>query len=566
MALSNETLQFYKKLSRIWQNSVNYNFFKEIQLSPDQIKIIEEEQDQMFIDGFAGTGKSITLIYKFINTLIKEQDRKRILYVTFNRTLIEDTRKRLNRAVEFCDNRGKHDVKISTFHEMSYDLLRDLKIIDQGIKKINLKDIEIYKGNTLRRVAGILSKYVEENNKEFVHLPKDEKLFKSHSQAFITEEILWMKANGLINLKDYLETPRTGRSQSVRLTQKQRNTVYKIFEEYENQLKSKFHDHLDLEDYALRIIKNIDIIEDKYKFDYIFVDEVQDLDPMQLKALCLLTKESIVLAGDAKQKIYKKSPLTYEKIGIRIREKGKHKVLNKNYRSTAQIVKLANSLKFSDVEEKLIEKHFVREGDKPTIAFFNDLKNSLNYVVNEINKLYSRNDKITIAIINREEVKEKTGKYKSNTRIYLEQRLLTGFSDIENYNKRFDHEGRKQIFYTNPYDVKGLEFDAVFVLDFTRRYYPNIKDIKDVRSENEGKEKVLEENDIEDIVNREKRLLYVAMTRAREKLYLVSYGDNLKTYISPFILDFDPSEYEAQNFTKVEIERLRAIFRGGYVI
>lgn len=558
MALNEESVNFFNKVCKVWQNFNGYNFFKEIKLSPEQIRIIEYEDEQMFIEGFAGTGKSITLLYKFINTLIKEEGKK-ILYVSFNNTLIEDTKKRLDICKEYNENKTRHDIEICTFHEMSSQLLRKLRITNRSLGKLTVNRIEYYKGTAYRRIEGILYKYKEKSSPEYKQLSKDEKLYKTHDGSFIRDEILWMKANGFIKKEDYLNIERSGRSKSIRLTVAQRNTVFKIFQEYEKQLKTKFQNYLDLEDYALEIIKNYYMIDDSYKFDYIFVDEVQDLDPMQLKALCLLTKKSIVVSGDAKQKIYKKGPLTYEKIGLQIREKGRHKILNKNYRSTAQIIKLANELKLTDIKDKYKEKYFVKEGDRPSIISFENETGAVNYVAKEVTKVFKKDATKTIAIIHRDDLRPKTG-YKSNRRILLEQKILTGFSDIDNYSKRFKHTGEKQIFYTNPYDVKGLEFDVVFILDFNYRYYPNREKIRKIREENEGKDQALINKDIEEFIKREKRLFYVAMTRAKSQLYIIANGCKRESQISNFILDFDYEDYMNKGFTKKNIERIKVLY------
>ena len=87
-----------------------------------------------------------------------------------------------------------------------------------------------------------------------------------------------------------------------------------------------------------------------------------------------------------KQRIYKKSPVKYEDLGLNIKEKGKRKILNKNFRSTAEIVKLANSLKFYDTDDKLSEKHFVRSGDRPIIHKSDDDRKAIRYIIDEIRK------------------------------------------------------------------------------------------------------------------------------------------------------------------------------------
>ncbi|EJT5912895.1 TPA: UvrD-helicase domain-containing protein [Clostridium perfringens] len=550
MGLNNESKEFFKGISRIWRNYKDYTYLDGIKLSQAQIDIIEKEEDQLLIEGYAGTGKSLTLIYKFINVLVREEG-KRVLYVTFNGTLIEDTKKRLSYCNEYNENKERHHVEICTFHEIASNILKKKKIIDRGIEKLTAKKIEDYKGVALRRIAGILSRYIE-GGKYYSELPKEEKLYKTHDENFIREEVAWIKAMGFIEKEKYFEKDRIGRSKSIRLTRSQRKTIFKIFEEYCEEQEKKFYRYLDLEDYALKLIQNIDNFDD-LKFDYIFVDEVQDLDPMQIKALCLLTNTSIVLSGDANQRIYKKSPVKYEELGLRIKEKGKRKILNKNYRSTGEIVKLANSIKFFDESiNKYNEKQFVKSGDRPIIRKVNDKKGAVKFLIGEIKKIHEEDPYKTIAIIHREK-NELIGFQKSDFRKYLEGQLyMEKFSDIKSFESKFDLREKNQVFYTNGYDVKGLEFDVVFIINFNTANYPLSKELKKIKDENDGKEMTLIKDDVLEFINREKRLLYVAMTRAKEKLYLVA--DCKNSNISSFIYDFNTKYYEAQNFKKKEIE------------
>ena len=332
MTISNESRAFFTKLSKIWQNFKDYTYLNGINLSPEQINIVEQDEEQMLIEGYAGTGKSLTLLYKFINILVMEEN-KRILFVTYNSTLIDDTRKRLENCKEYLEKKDRHNAEIMTFHEMASKILKQIKVIERGKGKLSVEEINQNKDTMLRRVAAILAKYTEKTSDIYKDLPQEEKLYSTHNENFVTEEISWMKAMGFITLDKYLATDRIGRSKSIRLTRNQRKTIFKIFTEYQKQMESnKYRQSLDLEDYALKLLENDHLIGDNLKYDYIFVDEVQDLDPMQIMALCKLTKKSIILSGDAKQRIYKKSPIKYEDLGLDIKQKGRRKILNKkNY-------------------------------------------------------------------------------------------------------------------------------------------------------------------------------------------------------------------------------------------
>lgn len=561
MTVSNESIEFFTKLSKIWQNFKDYTYLEGIDLSQEQINIIEQDEDQLLIEGYAGTGKSLTLLYKFINVLVREEN-KRVLYVTYNNTLIEDTKKRLNTCSEYLENKDRHVVHIKTFHEMAASTLKEIKVIDKGIGKLSIDKINKINGDALRRIASIHARYTEPKFDEYQSLNKEERLYSTHNMKFVTEEISWLKAMGFITLDKYILTERTGRSKRIRLTRNQRKTIFKIYEDYQKELNSnKYGLCLDLEDYALKILEKEYEFGEDLKYDYVFVDEMQDLDPMQILALCKLTKKSIVLSGDANQRIYKKCPIKYEELGLQVKQKGKRKTLRKNYRSTAEIVRLANSLNFYDNEDKLSEKHFVKEGDRPVIHRTKDSSVAVKYIADKIKKIHDENPKKTIAIINREEIKKQVYG-KSAFRTLLEQNLIYHtFTDVNSYYKKFDINKERQVFYTNPYDVKGLEFDVVFIIDFNKRYYPNFDELKQMSNTNDSKEKELLDEDILEFINTEKKLLYVAMSRAKEQLFLIANNCETETNISEFIFDFDYKDYVASGFTKSNVEKERIHYK-----
>ena len=559
MTISNEGRAFFTKLSKVWQNFKDYTYLEGINLSPEQISIVEQDGDQLLIEGYAGTGKSLTLLYKFINVLVREENKK-ILFVTYNSTLIYDTKKRLKNCKEYIENKDRHTADIMTFHEMATKILKQIKVIDKGIGRLRVEEVEKFKDTVYRRIAGIVDKYTDKTSEIYNDIPSEERLYSTHDIKFIVEEIAWIKAMGFTKLDKYISTERTGRSKSIRLTRNQRKTIYKIYEEYQKALENKkFGESLDLEDYALKVLENDHLLSEDIKYDYIFVDEVQDLDPMQIMALCKLTKKSIVLSGDAKQRIYKKCPIKYEDLGLMVKQKGKRKLLNKNYRSTAQIVTLANELKFSDSENKdikLTEKQFVKEGDRPVIKVVKNDIDTIKYLVKEIKAIQNEDPLKTIAIVHREEVKQKV-RSKSDFRLKLEQKLLQSLIDINNYSNKFDLKKEKQIFYTNAYDIKGLEFDVVFILDFNKIFYPNKKEIQKIKEKNDGKDDKLINEDIIEFIENEKKLLYVAMTRAKEKLFIIANGCQDINNISEFVFDFKFKDYINLGFTERDIEKAR---------
>lgn len=121
----------------------------------------------------------------------------------------------------------------------------------------------------------------------------------------------------------------------------------------------------------------------------------------------------------------------------------------------------------------------------------------------------------------------------------------------EQYGKRFHlDKQRKPVFFTDAFSVKGLEFDLVFVLHFDRFHYPSQRRMEELKKRTSGdKSSDAYWQDEEQIRNDEKKILYVAMTRAKEELYLLYCNEN-PMRISPFVRDFPCAYFEAHGFDK----------------
>lgn len=544
--LQEKMMKFAKRSARAWQNYFDaQGLLPNITLSPEQISVVQQEEEHMLINGSAGSGKSLTLLYKLLKILDQENEPRRILYCSFNTTLIEDAKKRIEQSEKFHQLKGKHSLYMTTFHNAATRVLRDIGLENSKFIRVDLNNLRRYEDQIIRRTIALVVNFME--SKEYNELPVERKLYKTHAGTFLMEEILWMKANGFITEDQYLECERSGRGSNPRLTKEQRKTIFHLYKEYHKMLKDKFHDHLDLEDYALEILKYSEDIPDSIKYDYIFVDEVQDLQAMQLKALVALHNKSIVVSGDPKQRIYKRSPFSYRELGLHI-EGRRNKNLKTNYRSTKQIMQLANSITFMDEEnDRLDDQKFVREGEKPIIQYFEQTKRLSNHIVSEVKRIREHDPGATIAVIHRHDI-ENNGI--NQCPVFSALNSNYDVVTTSDYAKRFDlNSTRKPVYYTDAFSVKGLEFDYVFLIHFDREHYPSRKRIEELNKRS-GSANLTDknyQNDFDHIFNDEKKVLYVALTRARKHVQILYTGDSYRS-ISQFVRDFKKNDFLAIKF------------------
>lgn len=90
---------------------------KDLELTEEQRLIVEEEGDLLVLAG-PGCGKTSTMILKIKNILTKGISPQKLLVLTFSLRNSQELREKLNRE-------GLTEVKVDTFHGLAYDLWRD---------------------------------------------------------------------------------------------------------------------------------------------------------------------------------------------------------------------------------------------------------------------------------------------------------------------------------------------------------------------------------------------------------------------------------------------------------
>ena len=235
-------------------------------------------------------------------------------------------------------------------------------------------------------------------------------------------------------------------------------------------------------------------IDEKYKMRSIFIDEAQDYSYFQFAALkegC--ETELFTIAGDLAQGIHSYRGLTsWETVLKEIFPTANYQALQKSYRTTVEIMNLANEiLKMINQDLPRVEP-VIRHGEKPRFEKI-DPKNA-NQVRKQLEqKIASLKEEElhSIAIIGRTD--------KECQRIHL---ILENSSLPIQLLEEKEEMKKGHVVIVPTYLSKGLEFDAVLIVCLDEPYSKVDLDIK---------------------------LLYVAMTRPMHRLYL--YGKDPKDFL-----------------------------------
>jgi len=506
-----------------------------MQLNIEQRKLANSNTlGHSLIKGIAGSGKTTVGVCRISHLLANHTDiNDKILFLTYNKSLSRYIKYHYEKVEAenkftniFFEEKSieKNKVKVTTVDSLMFHYFREYC-------KFNKKTLSIS--------WSIDKKFLYEALKNIKKRSTNELFLRSYNDSFLRDEISWIKGCNYSTLEMYQTADRIGRSVGnsdgpARLSKnsKTREDIFNLMLEID-QLTEKINqiDNFKATSLALGFVLKNGVC-DKYK--HIIIDEAQDLTKLQLDFINALKKDhtdsSILFLTDIAQSIYPQAWLvkgrTFASIGYDMT--GKSAKLSKNYRTTTEIAEAAYSLLEKD-ELTIKDENFVKpsllekSGEYPTYRYFNDFTAQYTYVAQLINRLRKTTSLKDITIVSR-----------LNKNLQQIQNFLVKFSietSLFNNNNEINFDEEK-IKLLTLHSVKGLEFKIVILLDINSDQIPfPQKDLSD-------EERLASES-------MDRRLLYVGMTRAIEKLFICSHGD-----ASKFIKDINPNFLLMQSGSK----------------
>lgn len=295
-------------------------------------------------------------------------------------------------------------------------------------------------------------------------------------------------------------------------------------------LNKSYQDFNDLIISAVDLMKNHESVRSSIssKYKYILVDEFQDVNNLQVDLLSLLLTDNTQLfcVGDDWQSIYgfRGSNVDYivnfEKYypGCKIIK------LDKNYRSTPNIVGASNEVIKNNKYQ--IDKNVEAFKKSNSAIHVNDStteSEAILYVVKQVSKLIDQG--------------------------YNKEDILFLYRRSKMYTPYFEAFRKLGIFVSNKtiHASKGLEAKAVFIIGLTdgKGGFPDIW-LSDAIFQ------VVKESDHDFLMEEERRLFYVAVTRAKDHLFLITQKDNPSRFI-----DEIPRKYKLEQIsTNEELSRI----------
>ncbi|CAM2809017.1 UvrD-helicase domain-containing protein [Skermania piniformis] len=457
------------------------------------------------LTGGAGTGKTVILLHR-ARALQHRDPRARIVLTTFNRTLAEMLKEQLQAldpSIELASDLGRPGIYVAGVDALAYRLLATASArgADPGELTAAVADVlgsrtHQVLGNTWPRAWSAALESVAE-------LPNE-----LRSTAFVEAEYATVVLPNLVtDERGYLKVRRAGRG--VALSRARRMAVWSVIEAY--RASAAADGSTDFEEKAAVAARLLERSPDARPADHVLVDEAQDLSPARLRLLRALVAEGpddLLLADDAHQRIYGQR-ISLSSVGINVRGRRSRR-LTLNYRTTEQNLRYAlgvlSGTEFVDLDDDPVDSagyRSARSGPTPrTIptSSLTDLYDTVGHVLGEWLDAGAAPGSIGLLVPTR-----KDGE--TLPRALGERGRTITFVDRDTTSS-----GSPMVM--TMHRAKGMEFAKVILVGVGAANLPRAYQIEH-----------LPEGDRPDALQRERSLLYVAATRARDELVVVYSGE-----------------------------------------
>ncbi|WP_433515289.1 UvrD-helicase domain-containing protein [Nonomuraea sp. CA-143628] len=343
------------------------------------------------------------------------------------------------------------------------------------------------------------------------------KLDVPFSVAFLAEE--WrhvVLAQQVFSAADYLVAKRAGRGR--RLGARQKAQVWQALWEFQEELKRRrvwTYETVCVE--ATRLLSARAV----KPYRHVIVDEAQDLHPVQwrlLRASVAEGPDDIFIAGDSHQRIYD-NRVSLRDVGINVT--GRSTRLNVNYRTTAEILAWSLAMIRGETVDDMnggldtVEGYrSLVHGMPPELRGFGSQRNELDALAAKVAEWLEAGvepDAIGIAA--------RSGMLADSAVAVLERSGIP----VKSLAKAREEDGVVRA--GTMHRMKGLEFRCVAVIGAGEHQLPPASAITPA-----AEDELTHAHDVQ----RERCLLFVACTRARERLYVSWHGAP-----SPFLISQD---------------------------
>ena len=353
------------------------------ELNSEQLDVVMAGDGPMLVIAGAGSGKTRTLTYRVSRLIEDGVDPSQILLLTFTNKAAREMLSRVEQLVTIDTRR----IWGGTFHSVGNRLLRQYADAIGYRSNFSILDDEDAKETMDSAISSLGIKTLEKR------FPKGDVLLDIYSY--------------LINTRTPLELHLEENFPHFAIYKEEMITVFRRYKDRKREANAMDFDDL-LINWKLLLDDHPDIAEAlKRRFRYLLVDEYQDTNKLQAEIVdgMAALRRNVMVVGDDAQSIYSFRGASFENIitfPMRFPDAVIYK-LETNYRSTPQILQLANSAIVHNRFQFQKELRAVRgDGPEPAVVGVDDVFEQASFVAQRILELRDEGEKLSdIAVLYR---------------------------------------------------------------------------------------------------------------------------------------------------------------------
>ncbi len=470
-------------------------------LTDEQKKAVIASAKYVLCVAGAGSGKTTTLS-KRVGFLVKFRsvDPKKVLAITFTRKARQEMEKRLSAA--------EMNVRVETFNSFCEKVLQAYASVayNRPVRVLSFRDRVRLVQQAIARLGLQTAAVIDQ------YYPFEQKRGK------FGDELLFGFVNDCFSILDHCKTEKNELqdfSAKKGLSAQEQRTARMMYGVCVEVKKSMVDEGL--RDYADQLLDALQLFQKHPdlmpKYDHVLVDEYQDINGVQQRLLDLLAPMNLFCVGDPRQSIF---GWRGSKIGYILDFEKKYVghevvVLTKNYRSCSEIVQVANAsirtLRLPDLES-------TKEGKGQIFLVQCESEaQEQEWVIQMILQCHVPRSEVFVLARTNRQLEELSDVLK-----------VRGIAHVVRREEHIVEAQEGEVLLSTIHAIKGMEAEVVFLLGCHGMYFPCktgdhpiIDMVKEVEYDKEEEER---------------RLFYVALTRAKRELYLSYTGTNHTRFIT----------------------------------
>ncbi len=427
--------------------------------------------------GSAGTGKTVVALHR-VQRILQSDPDARVLLTTFSDPLSRALETKLRVLV------GDRPALLERVTVVSFDrVAAQLYTLATG-QKPSMAPAQFIR-TQLRKAADEAD--VTEVSSQFLHSEWDNVIDP------------WQ----LDSLQAYAEVPRVGRKN--RLGPRQRERLWRVFAAVRNHLAARrafTPSSLFAETAALYRDK------DPKPFTHIVVDEAQDLGVAELRFLSAIAADrpdALFFAGDLGQRIFRQ-PFSWKGLGVDVR--GRSVTLKVNYRTSHQIRRAADRL----LPRSVRDLDGISDDRAGTISVFDGPEPEVHVCASQDEERNRAAQVLTDALGAGFTPSEIGVFVRSEAQLARARAAVRAAGMQARSLVERAREEENTVLVGTMHLAKGLEFPMVLLMACEQ----------DVLPLEERIEQVADEFELDEVLTTERQMLYVAVTRARDRLVITA--------------------------------------------